>query len=295
MDKLPQELINCIVWFAERYPGQEKRRPAIGQSFRPNGPPSQFPRLAILNRTWKEAIETITFRQLGVKGDELESLQSIVTGNRRKHLAWISFTADLPAYSEEAYAHKESRLEQDANNEAFKKSICSLFTVLQTWEDSGVQNALRLDILTAVSPTDSWEVDDVQIAIGDWRDILSDCWKDSRLRLVQSDNLPTLSNVQHLTIENGGRRFAPSVAPGLALSLPELKTVDWEFQDCEDDSNDESDRDSLDSDYAPEWVSATSPQARAEARAEFANKLSVTQLRSLNSAAITFYYRTPSD
>lgn len=294
MDKLPQELINRIVWFAERYPGQEKRRPAIRQSFKPNGPPSQFPRLAILNRAWKEAVETITFHHLGVKSDELESLQSIITGNRRKHLAWISFTAELPTYSEEAYAHKESRLEQHAN-EAFTKSIGDLFTILQTWEDNGVRNALRLDILTAVSPTDSREVDEVQIAIGDRIDILSNRWEESHLRLVQPNTLPTLSNVQHLTIENGGRRFAPSVAPDLALSLPELKTVEWEFQDWEDDSNEESDRDSLDSDYVPEWESATSPKARGEARAEFANKLSVTQFRSLNSAQIIFYHCTPSD
>jgi hypothetical protein len=294
MEKLPQELINRIVWFAERYPGQEKWRPALGQSFEPNGPPSQFPRLAILNRTWKEAVETITFRHLGVRSSDLETLQSITTGNRRKHLAWISFTVELPTYSEEAYAHRESRLEQHANNEAFTKSICELFAILRTWEDNGVKNLVRLDIMSTSSPTDLRKVDEVKIAIGDCRDILSARWEDSYLRLVQPDILPTLSNVQHLAIENSVRNFAPSLAPDLALSLPELRTVDWEFQDWEDDS-DESDRDSLDSDYDPEWESATSPKARGEARAEFAKKLSVTHSRSLNSANIIFHYCTPSD
>jgi hypothetical protein len=83
MEKLPQELINRIVSFAERYPGQEKWYPAIGQSFRLTGSPSisQFPRLASLNRRWKEATEAITFRQLGIESDDLDTLQSIVTGN----------------------------------------------------------------------------------------------------------------------------------------------------------------------------------------------------------------------
>jgi hypothetical protein len=292
MEKLPQELINRIVWFAERYPGQEERRPAMGQSFERNGPPSQFPRLAILNRTWKEAVETITFRHLGVQSSELETLQSITTGNRRKYLAWISFTAELPTYSEEAYAHKESRLEQHANNEAFTKSIGDLFAILRTWEDDGVRNAVRLDIMPASSPTDWRAVDEIQIAIRDCRDISTARWAELHLRLIQPDILPTLSNVQHLAIESGGRLFAPCLAPELVLLLPELRTVDWEFQDWDDD---ESDRDSLTSDYDPEWESATSPKARGEARAEFANKLSVTQARSLNSAKIIFYHCTPSD
>jgi hypothetical protein len=299
MDKLPQELINHIVWFAERYPGQEQWRPAIGQSFEPDGPPSQFPRLAILNRTWKEAVETITFRHLGIKSDELKSLQSIVTGNRRKHLAWISFTAELPTYSEEAYVYKESRLEQHANNVALTKGIDDLFAVLRTWEDNGVHNGLRLEILPVDSPTDSREVDEVQIWVdsrmGDRTDIQSGRWEESYLRLVQLEILPTLSNVQHLTIGNSGRIFAPCIAPDLALLLPMLKTVNWEFPDHGASSDQESDLDSLDSGFDPEWESATSPKARSEARAEFANKLSVMPFSSLNSAEITFYHSTPTD
>ena len=176
MDKLPQELINRIVCFAERYPDQEQRASAIGQSFEPDGSPSQFPCLAILNRTWKEAVETITFHRLGIKSDELESLQSIVTGNRRNYLSWISFEAVLPTYPEEAYGHKESRLDQHANNEAFTKAISNLFTVLRTWEDNGVKNGVRLTIVGATSPTDAREVDEFEIEHGLSRDVQSARW-----------------------------------------------------------------------------------------------------------------------
>ncbi|KAI4644396.1 hypothetical protein J4E93_006297 [Alternaria ventricosa] len=296
MDKLPQELINRIVCFAERYPDQEQRASAIGQSFEPDGSPSQFPRLAILNRTWKEAVETITFHRLGIKSDELESLQSIVTGNRRNYLSWISFEAVLPTYPEEAYEHKESRLDQHANNEAFTKAVSDLFTVLRSWEDNGVKNGVRLTIVGATSPTDAREVDEFEIEHGLSRDIQSARWAESYLRLVEPDNLPTLSNLQHLTIERTGvRSLAPSVALDLAVTMPELRTVDWEFSDYEAGSDAGSDQDSLDSDYDPEWEPATSPKARGEARTEFANKLSPTHFRSLHSANIVFVHCTPSD
>jgi hypothetical protein len=135
----------------------------------------------------------------------LDSLRSIVTGNRRKYLVSVSFTSELPTYSEEAYEHKESRLEQYANNEAFTKSISDLFTVLRTWEDNGVKNGVRLNVMSPFSPTDFREVDKVELFIGNCRDIQSARWEESHLRMVHPDMLPTLSNVQHLIIENSGR------------------------------------------------------------------------------------------
>jgi hypothetical protein len=306
MDNLPQELINRIVWFAERYPAQNKWYPSIAQAFNPKGPKSEFPRLAILNRHWKEAIETVTFHRLGIKSTELYLLQSIVTGNRRKYLTSIDFTAILPQYSEEACAHRESRAEQHANDEAFTKGICDLFAVLRTWEGDGVQSALRLDILTPSSPTDSRMcIDDParrkimnDIALGSRADILSDRWENSRLHLLEPDSLPTLYNVQHLTITgNGSRTVIPSAAPNLAVSLPELKTVEWEFPDCSDPSDEESDRDSLnsDSDSEPDKELAASPKVRGETRLAFANKLRETKFRSLHSAQVTFVHQAPFD
>jgi hypothetical protein len=304
MDDLPQELINRIVWFAERYPGQDKWYPAIGQSFKPTWPPSEFPRLAGLNHRWKEAVEIVTFRHLGIKSNELDSLQSIVTGNRRRYLARISFTALLSGYSEEAYAHRESRAERHANDEAFTKGVCDLFDVLRIWEDTGVHSALQLDILTAASPNDprtygdGWNELMDDIAIGARFDILSDRWENSRLQLLQPDKLPKLSNVQHLVINgNGSRVFVPSVAPNLAMSLPELKTVEWEFQDCTDSSDEESDHDSLNSASSCETDKdpTTSSKARGDTRLSFANKLRETEFCSLHSAQVIFYHGSPTD
>ena len=91
MDKLPQELIDRIVWFAERYPGQERYFSTIEQS---------------------------------------PTLQSIVTGNRRNYLSWISLEPGLPTYSDEVYKHKESRLDRHTNNETFTITISDLFGAL---------------------------------------------------------------------------------------------------------------------------------------------------------------------
>ena len=287
MNKLPLELIDRIVWFAERSPGQERYFSTIEQSPMPNSLLSQFSRLATFNRTWKEAVEIVTFRLLRVKSEGLESLQSIVTGNRRNYLSWISLEPGLPTYSDEVYKHKESRLDRHTNNETFTKTISDLFRVLRTWEDNCVKNGVRLYLVGASSPTDFRE---------GYRYVQVARWADCDLRLVQPENMPTSFNVQHLTIESwGGRILAPSVAPDLELTLPELGTVDWRFLDYGAGSEAGSDQDSLGSDYDPEWESAASPKARGESRAEFANKLSPMHFRSLNSAEINFYHEPPLD
>ncbi|KAF2028303.1 hypothetical protein EK21DRAFT_101907 [Setomelanomma holmii] len=299
MDALPQELINRIVWFTERYPGQEKWYPAIGQSSAlSKGVPSRFPHLAGLNRLWNEAVETITFRHLSIKTDDLDPLQAIVTGTRRRHVTRISFTSLLPEYSDEACAREESRDEQLVNDEAFTQGISELFI-----------SALRIDLLTATSPTDqriyAGELGNRElmfdIAIGKRADILSDRWEKSRLHLLKQDKLPALANVQHLNIIGiGSRRFDPRVASDLAMSLPELRTIEWEFQDDEDQSDhDSSDDGSLnagsDSEPEPDHEPPASPKARSETRMAFANKLSKTQLNSLHSSRITFYNESPTD
>ncbi|KAH7084456.1 hypothetical protein FB567DRAFT_529042 [Paraphoma chrysanthemicola] len=310
MEHLPQELIDRIVWFAERYPGQDQWYSAIGQFHRVGEPPSQFPRLAILNRLWKEAVETITFRSLAIKSDELNVLQSMVTGNRRKYLASIRFIAILPTYSDEACARRESPNEQHINNEAFSKAIFDLFAVLKEWENDGVQNALYLDLASATSPADlrmygsgpEQESLRYDIAIVKRKDILWDRWEQSQLHLLHPERLSKLSNIAHLRVEgNGRRRLMAATAPDLAASLPNLKSVQWDFYDCDAGSaydatnNDSSDSDS-DSDYElGESNSSASAKMPGNARKLFADRLNSIQLSTLSSANIVFYHAMPFD
>jgi hypothetical protein len=109
MDKLPQESICRIVLFTERCLDQKGWSATIGEPFGLAKSPSQCPRLAHLNGFFPEAVETTTFHDLLVKSDELDVLQAIATGNRRKNVPKIRFTVRLPEYSDEACARRESR------------------------------------------------------------------------------------------------------------------------------------------------------------------------------------------
>ncbi|KAH7072168.1 hypothetical protein BKA63DRAFT_417846 [Paraphoma chrysanthemicola] len=280
MENLPQELINRIVWFAERYPGQDQWYPAIGQFHSVGKPPSQFPRLAILNRLWKDAVETITFRNLAINSNELNVLQSMVTGNRRKYVARIRFIATLPTYSDEACARIESPKEQYLNDEAFSQAIFDLFAVLKGWEADGVQNALYLDLASPTSPTDlrmygsgpEQEILRYDIAIRKRKDILWDRWEHSQLHLLHPARLPKLSNVAHLKVEgNGSRKLVAPTAPDLAASMPNLKSVEWDFYDYD------------------------AVKMPGKVRKLFADRLNSIQLPALSSANIVFYHAMPFD
>jgi hypothetical protein len=116
-------VINRIVWFAERYPSQDRVNLVMGRFSGLIEPPSQFPCLAHLNRVWKEGVEAITFHHLTIKSNDLDTPQAVVTGNRLRYLAKISFTVLPPEYSDEACARVESLDEQWRNDEAFAKGI----------------------------------------------------------------------------------------------------------------------------------------------------------------------------
>tara|TARA_R110002003_G_scaffold45_20_gene3655 strand:- start:14001 stop:15425 length:1425 start_codon:yes stop_codon:yes gene_type:complete len=247
--------------------------------------------------------EAITFRQLGIESDDLDTLQSIVTGNRRKYLAKISFTALLPEYSDEACAQEETRDEQQANYEAFTQGINDLFAILKAWEDDGVHRALHLDLRSAASPTDRrvYKGHDLMynIAIGMRKDILSARWESSRLQLLMPDVLPLLLNVHYLRIDgSGSRRLVPLSAPDLAMSLPNLNSVEWDFHDCDAEAAYyQTDHDSSDSESDSELEVNSSEallEARGKNRMDFADRLRNTQYYSL-SAAHTFYHAAPID
>jgi hypothetical protein len=303
MNNLPQELINRIVWFAERYP-DDKWHFAHGQSKR--NLPSQFPRLAILNHAWKQAIESITFHSLDIRGDKLETLNSIVTGHRRKYLSRLGFTALLPEYSYEACGRVESPKEQHLNNEAFTKRICDLFAVLKEWEDDGLQTALALEIRSPFSPTDDrmsgpdYDELNMDIALGKRKDILYARWEDTVLYFHKPELLPVLRNVLDLRIHgNGSRRLASRLAPDLATSLPNLESVDWTFPgyDIElPEVDSDSEYDYSDASSEPESFEGMIAPAirRREDRTAFADALKNTGMKPRSRVKISFYHSGPS-
>ncbi|KAF7510843.1 hypothetical protein GJ744_005943 [Endocarpon pusillum] len=277
MDNLPQELINRIVYYLERYEGQSQL-PVLQQQSRG---PSRFPPYATLCRHWKEAVELITFHSLRIKSDELVHFQAIVTGNRCKYLTHLNYRILLPEYSEEACGRVESDDEKWLNDEAFTRGIYNLFSVLKLWENEGVQTALRLELpySNAFSPTDLRLDNKSQLKLEvamrkRSKDIFERRFERSFLRLLQPGLLPRLRNLQYLNIRgNSSRKLAPSIGPDLAASLLNLKDISWEFGDC---------------DSQPASV-------RSDNRVTFAEALKQTQLRQRPTAEIVFYHEVPFD
>jgi hypothetical protein len=116
MDTLPQELINKFVLYLERYLNQAQV-PIIRQY----GHHSKLPPYTTISSHWKEVVESVTFHRLSIKSHELSQLEAMVTGNRPKYLARLSFEIKLSEYSEESCGHVESTEKQQCNDEASPK------------------------------------------------------------------------------------------------------------------------------------------------------------------------------
>jgi hypothetical protein len=278
MNNLPQELIDKIVSYLERYEAEEQwQLPALQQEF---SGPSKFPLYAMLSRPWKEAVELVTFNSLRIKSDELNHFQAIVTSNRRKFLTNLSYEIVLPEYSAEACGRVESDEEKRLNDESFTLGIRNLFSILKLWESEGVHTALGLELpfRSAFSPTDlrlsNKEQLELEVIMHKRKDIFKLRFENSYLQLLEPGLLPNLANVQRLIIkDNSLRKLAPSIGPGLAGSLLNLKDISWEFGECDDQP----------------------ASVRSDNRVAFTEALKMIHLRQRSTADISFYHTFPFD
>ncbi|KAF2126083.1 carbohydrate-binding module family 50 protein [Dothidotthia symphoricarpi CBS 119687] len=271
MEKLPQELINKIVLYLERYPNQPQV-PIIEQQSRE---PSKLPPYAMISSHWREAVEFVTFHRLLIKSDELSQLRAIVTGNRRKYLTKLRFIILIPEYSEEQCGRVESKEEQQSNNECFTQIIVDLFSTLRQWEDAGLLCGLRLQLEHVHSPIDLRDRNQIRLEIAQGkrdRDIFEKRWEDSYLDLSESNKIPTLSNLTYLNVQGSlVRKLAPAVGPRLAAFLPNVTSLFWNFGEGGDHL------------------------INVENRTTFAKMLEQTKLQQRSVAEIDFHSETPSD
>ncbi|RMZ74489.1 mitochondrial carrier [Pyrenophora seminiperda CCB06] len=217
MDVIPQEVINQIAICVERYEDS-----ARNGDCNPNKLPSQLPPLATLSLAWQEAIESITFRDLVIKSDELLIFRELMTGRRRNHLAELEFKVILPTHSEKQTGKVETYMEKQMNDACFTRAVQGLFSILKTWEREQVQRAMRLDIGTVCSPPDLRRSLQYHVE--------TDRWRKSYIDLHSLDDLPTLSNIRDVGIThpyNLGRLVLPQIAPWLTNRLPSLNVARW--------------------------------------------------------------------
>lgn len=283
MEKLPQELINKIALYLDRYEDHPLQLPAIDQQ--ESGTSKLLP-FATISSRWREAVEYIIFHRLRITSHDLSQFQAIVTGNRRSYLKRLRFTVILPEYPEERCAFVESEEEQQSNNECFTQAVIDLFSTLKQWEDAGQLRGLRLQLGDAQSPTDRRDAQ-VRLELAQrprqrksddsgqrwWRnpDIFEDRWASSFIDLHKSYRIPKVSNIVYLNFQgNSGRAFAPAVGPGLAACLPDLENLHWTFGERDDNLVNDANR------------------------TKFAKILGQTKLRKC-SVADVIYYMDPPD
>ncbi|KAH7095616.1 hypothetical protein FB567DRAFT_34823 [Paraphoma chrysanthemicola] len=212
MDNLPQEIINRIAPFLERYPEQHGVAIIQQQSRRA----SELPAYATISKQWKEAVEYLTFRQLKIRSDDLEQLEALVINSRRRYLKRLSYTILLREFPKEKCRQTESQDERESNNEAYTQGIINLFNILTQWDAAGLLSGLRLKIEDPECPNNGPES--------------KRRWESSYLTLSGTDGIPTVSGVTYLNVKGNYRRMtSPAVAPALAALLPDLKQLYAEF------------------------------------------------------------------
>lgn len=267
---LPQELINKIVLYLERYPNQA-HVPIIRQY----GHHSKLPPYATISSHWREAVEFVTFNRLSIRSHELSQLEAMMTGNRPKYLTRLSFEITLPEYSEERCGHVESKEEQQCNDQALTQAIADLFSLVRKWEDAGTVHGIRLRLTGFFSPTDIRDRHQIELEIAQRKrgiDIFEKRWVNSHVHLSRPEMIPTLSSIVHLHFRGHiFRKLAPAVGPGLAAVLPNLRSFYWEFGEVDDTS------------------------INVESRASFAKMLEQTRLDKCSAAEITFHPDPPAD
>lgn len=106
---LSQEMINLVPSYLRRL---EKEDSAIiskrGRTL--------LPAYATISHSWQYAMECQPFRELAVKGTEIENLSRIVVDHRRKQLRWLEFNVIHPTYTDQASAKLETEEDKQSDN-----------------------------------------------------------------------------------------------------------------------------------------------------------------------------------
>jgi len=126
MDTVPQELVNRLISFVEHREGEAQALYPERKKHLANLLP-----LSVLSRSWKEAVEAVTFRTLDITSTGLHDLRTIESGSRQEKVKNITFAPVLPAYSDKDCGRHGTIAVQIANNESFSRSLTHLFNTLK--------------------------------------------------------------------------------------------------------------------------------------------------------------------
>lgn len=197
MDRLPQEIIDLIVFFLTGGPDAECL-PLYERSAR-----VQY---ATISNKFHAAIERCTFKSLRIKSNELETFAQYLKPYRQGFLRTLLYYILLPAIDTAVSKHLERPSETEAVSKLFSYHVKDLFDTLH-----------RLNGLSGIC----LDIRDVnEEGLGSSRRMRS------RINLFDPEALPQLKCISHLSTGDWNRTPAPGISVDLAARMLGLASLD---------------------------------------------------------------------
>jgi hypothetical protein len=114
MKKLPQEVVDSIARYVRELTLMQSKSTFTFKSY------------AKLSRSWKEAVDSMTFADLYISSNDLDRLQMIVTRKRSSFIRSIDFSVALPGIPDDTDPDSVAVL----RNEFIAKASHELLTIL---------------------------------------------------------------------------------------------------------------------------------------------------------------------
>jgi hypothetical protein len=182
-------------------------------------PPLARPGIGSLSNKWQAALEPYIYGELHVKSTELDQFASSFhdsQGHRRPMLRSLYFRTVLPTYSDADRNVYESNQDRVANNRAASVAVAELFSILAPWEP---HPGAAVDLfISAYSLTDHCHR-------------FYDRYKNSFIRLPDSDKLSVVPCIKSISLHPRGREIHPVSLVALTAKAPAIQSVTWDYNE----------------------------------------------------------------
>lgn len=212
MNRLPQEIIDRIVYFLPGGPDAERVRYPEIQPTR-----AQY---ASISSKFRAAIERNTFCDLRIKSDELETFAQYLKPCRQGFLRTLLYTILLPAIDPALSERFERPSETEALSKLFSHHMKDFFHTLHRLNGlSGICLCFQDVAHPYERNVNETLVSEYEDGLGYYRHLRS------RINLLDPEALPQLKCISTLEVGGWQRESAPSIHIDLAARMPGLMNL----------------------------------------------------------------------
>lgn len=211
MNKLPQEIIDNIVFFLPDGPERER----VQRERRPYRAP-----YATISHSFCRAVERGSFESIEITSDDLQTFENYFSPPRQVALRALFFSVTLPVIDPIQARRFERPAETEAASQIFSRDVKRLFQILSKFRLQGLRLCL-IEVAHAPASTKKAE-----FGAEDEDDIQLYRYLRTRLKLNNADELPRLHGISHLFTVAGQRMLAPAVPLDLAARVEGLQVLD---------------------------------------------------------------------